>query len=86
MTRKRLYKATIFILLSGLLLCLLPGIAAADEPAIPEVLPHAFYGTVQIGGSPAPIGTKVEVSGTNVGTAIPYNPIFTSETGLSTHL
>ena len=80
MTRKSFIKATLFILITGLLLCLSPGIAAANG-STPELPPHAFYGNVTINGDPAPIGTKVEVSGTNVRTGEVYNPIYTSETG-----
>ena len=45
-------------------------------------LPHAFYGTVQINGIPAPIGTSVEARGEGVLTGIPYNPTITTVSGI----
>ena len=44
-------------------------------------LPHAFYGTVDINGSPAPVGTEVEVVGEGVQTGVGTNPIETTVTG-----
>jgi len=49
--------------------------------AKPPPLPHAFYGTVQINGREAPIGTKVEATGEGVLTGIAGNPIVTTELG-----
>ncbi len=43
--------------------------------------PHAFYGTVTINGSPAPVGTRVEAMGDNVITGTQYNPIYTTVSG-----
>ncbi|MCG2769496.1 MAG: hypothetical protein L6435_14115 [Anaerolineae bacterium] len=51
--------------------------ARAQAPA----LPHAFYGTVEVNGVPAPIGTQVEARGTGVLTGIEGNPITTTEVG-----
>jgi hypothetical protein len=48
--------------------------------AIP-VLPHAFYGAVEISGSPAPAGTEVEVRGEGVQTGADNNPIVTTIKG-----
>ena len=77
MTRKKIFKATLFILIAGLLLFALPGEAGAfTVPA----LPHSFYGDVRINGIDAPAGTKVEVKGTGVKTGA-NNPIYTTETG-----
>lgn len=44
-------------------------------------LPHAFYGTVDINGSPAPEGTEVEVRGEGVQTGVGTNPIVTTVEG-----
>lgn len=43
--------------------------------------PHAFYGDITINGSPAPIGTEIKVTGTNVLVGIEGNPIVTTESG-----
>ena len=48
---------------------------------IPE-LPRAFWGSLQIDGSPAPVGTVVEVRGDGVRTGILGNPVVTTEPGL----
>jgi len=44
-------------------------------------LPHAFYGTVEINDSPAPVGTRVEARGEGIRTGIDGNPITTTELG-----
>ena len=44
-------------------------------------LPHAFYGTVEINGSPAPVGTQIEARGEGVDTGYDRNPIITTESG-----
>jgi len=48
---------------------------------IPD-LPHAFYGTVTINGSPAPVGTEVEARGEGVLTDIEDNPTITTVRGI----
>jgi len=45
-------------------------------------LPHAFYGSVSINGSPAPAGTSVEARGEGVATGIGGNPTVTSVSGV----
>ena len=51
-------------------------------PALAQApLPHAFYGTVEINGNPAPIGTQVEARGEGVVTGIAGNPITVTEAG-----
>jgi len=52
--------------------------ALAQEPS----LPHAFYGAVEINGSPAPIGTEVEARGEGVLTSIEDNPTVTTVAGI----
>ena len=44
-------------------------------------LPHAFYGTLKINGSPAPVGTQVEARGEGVDLGYEGNPVITTETG-----
>ena len=54
----------ITVLCTVIALC---GIATAEEPTIP-VIPQAFYGDVQVGGAPAPIGSTIEIRGAGVQT------------------
>ena len=59
-------------------------LAMAATPVYADVaptLPHAFYGTVEINGSPAPVGTSVKVIGEGVQTGVGTNPIVTSVEG-----
>jgi hypothetical protein len=58
---------------------------ASREPPIPP-LPHAFYGSVEINGNPAPIGTVVMARGEGVapGVGVPGqagNPFVTTVVG-----
>jgi len=62
----------------GLVLLLV--LCAVPVYAVPA-LPHAFYGSVTINGSPAPVGTSVEARGTGVTTGIEGNPITVTESG-----
>jgi len=48
--------------------------------AVPA-LPHAFYGTVEINGSPATAGSEVEVRGEGVQTGVGNNPIVITVAG-----
>jgi hypothetical protein len=45
------------------------------------VLPHAFFGSIEINGSPAPVGTQVEAQGANVLSRIESNPLAVAEAG-----
>jgi len=72
-------KLAVFISLA-LLFVLCATTVYADD-GVPA-LPHAFYGTVQINGVPAPIGTSVEARGEGVLTGIPYNPTITIASGI----
>ena len=63
--------------LLALTLIAIPVAAAPQPPA----LPHAFFGTLEVNGAPAPAGTKVEARGTGVRTGLPGNPIITTERG-----
>lgn len=66
-----------FILLAVLLAMAVSPVHADDAP----VLPHAFYGTVEINGSPAPVGTSVEARGEGVTTGDSQNPLVTTGEG-----
>jgi hypothetical protein len=57
------------------------GATPAYSQDIPP-LPHAFYGRIEINGSPAPIGTQIEARGEGVRTGIEGNPIVTTEVGV----
>ena len=65
------------ILLALLLALAVTPVYADDAPS----LPHAFYGTVDINGSPAPVGTEVEVRGEGVQTGVGNNPVVTTVEG-----
>jgi len=71
-------------LFTALLICLM-AIAVLAIPVTPSwaqpVLPHAFYGSVTIDGTAAPIRAVVEARGTGVSTGIEGNPITVTETG-----
>ena len=71
-------KATIFIVLAFLLVLCAAPVYAQGIPS----LPHAFYGSVTVNGSPAPIGTDVEARGEGVLTGIEDNPIRTTVVGV----
>ncbi|MDD4876661.1 MAG: hypothetical protein PHQ86_06005 [Dehalococcoidales bacterium] len=69
-------KLTIFIVMSLILILGTIPVFAADMPP----LPHAFYGSVTINGSAAPIGTLVEAVAEGIITGT-YNPIISTEQG-----
>ena len=64
-------KMVAFMLLAMLLALVATPVYAAEAPS----LPHAFYGAVDINGSPAPVGTLVKVVGEGVQTGVGTNPI-----------
>jgi len=71
-------------LITALLICLIaiPVLAIPVTPSWAQpVLPHAFYGSVIIDGTAAPIRAVVEARGTGVSTGIEGNPITVTETG-----
>lgn len=71
-------------LIIALLICLIaiPVLAIPVTPSWAQpVLPHAFYGSVTIDGTAAPIRAVVEARGTGVSTGIEGNPITVTETG-----
>ena len=61
--------------------CLLV-LSAVPVYAQPPLLPHAFYGSVTINNSPAPVGTQVEARGTGVETGVAGNPVTTTASGI----
>jgi hypothetical protein len=70
-------KMVAFMLLAMLLALAVSPVYADEAPS----LPHAFYGTVEINGSPAPAGTEVGVRGEGVTTGVDQNPIVTTAQG-----
>jgi len=71
-------KGITFVTLAILLMsCATPAYAQEIPP-----LPHAFYGTIQINNSSAPVGTRVEARGEGVRTAIEGNPVVTTAVGV----
>jgi hypothetical protein len=70
-------KMVAFMLLA-MLLALAVSPAYADEA---PTIPHAFYGTIEINGSPAPVGTEVSARGEGVTTGVAQNPIETTVEG-----
>jgi len=73
-------KVTTFVVLVCLLLLTL-GAVPVYADGVPA-LPHAFYGSVTINGSPAPAGTSVGARGEGVATDISGNPTVTSVSGI----
>jgi len=70
-------KMVAFMFLAVLLALAATPVYAAEAPS----LPHAFYGTVDINGSAAPVGTSVKVVGEGVLTGVGTNPIVTTVEG-----
>ena len=67
---------TFVTLIILLILCATPVYGQGVPP-----LPHAFYGTVEINDSPAPVGTQIEARGEGVLTGIEGNPVVTTTAG-----
>ena len=65
-------KTIAFVILAGLLTLFTTPVYAQED--IPP-LPHAFYGTVEVNGSPAPAGTEVEARGEGVQVDVGNNPV-----------
>jgi len=66
---------TIAFMLLAVLLTLFTIPAYADGVLPPVPVPHAFYGTVEVNGDPAPVGTEVEARGDGVLTGVGGNPV-----------
>jgi len=57
-------------------------VSVATPAAVqPPPIPHSFYGTVEINGAPAPVGTQVEARGAGVQTGVSGNPITVTQAG-----
>ena len=74
-------KKGIWLLYSVLCLLLALSVAGPVFADAPPPMPHAFYGTVTINGTPAPAGTEVEARGTGVMPEVEGNPIETTVEG-----
>lgn len=70
-------KTIAFVLLAGLLVLVTTPVYAQEVPP----LPHAFYGTIEVNGGPAPAGTAVEVRGEGVEVGVGNNPIVITTEG-----
>jgi len=66
---------TITFMLLAVLLTLFTIPAYADGVPPPVPVPQAFYGTVEVNGDPAPVGTEVEARGDGVLTGVDGNPV-----------
>lgn len=73
-------KTSACMLLAGVVSLLITSVHAEDDPPMPP-LPHAFYGKVDINGSPAPVGTVVEARGEGVAPGHTANPLVTTVVG-----
>lgn len=69
------------VLLAVSLVLLLGAAASAEETAVQPQLPHTFYGTVEVAGSPAKAGISVEAAGIGVRSNITGNPVNTLPDG-----
>ncbi|HPW10207.1 MAG TPA: hypothetical protein PK154_03740 [Methanoregulaceae archaeon] len=56
-------------------------VASAEETAVQPQLPHAFYGSVEVAGSPANTGISVEAAGIGVRSNVTGNPVDTLPDG-----
>ncbi len=74
-------KTIAFILLAVLLTLFTTPVYATDGVPPPAPVPHAFYGTVEVNGEPAPVGTEVAAMGDGVLTGVGGNPIVTTAAG-----
>ena len=79
MGKQSLNRHRVALLIVGAIL--VAAFAAAPVYAQVPVIPQAFYGTIEINGQPAPVGTVVEARGPNVKTGIRANPLTTTEAG-----
>ena len=81
MKLKKICPALIVLALSTIVLLGIPAAAAADEADTQPLLPQAFYGTVEAGGSPVGQGYSVEAVGPGVSSNIEGNPVTTLADG-----
>ncbi|HPM62857.1 MAG TPA: hypothetical protein PK955_10305 [Methanoregulaceae archaeon] len=69
------------VLLAVSMILLVGTAASAEETAVQPQLPHAFYGSVEVAGSPANAGISVEAAGIGVRSNITGNPVDTLPDG-----
>jgi hypothetical protein len=55
--------------------------ATAAHAQQPPPLPHAFFGSVEVNGQPAPVGASIEARGAGVKIGILVNPLVTTVAG-----
>ena len=79
--RRQLMKVKTFALVFLAVLLPLALFATPVYAQAVPALPHAFYGTVEINGSPATAGSEVEVRGEGVQTGVGNNPIVITVAG-----
>lgn len=79
MKQKKIFPALVILALSIIVLLGIP--VTAEEAAAQPQLPHAFYGTVESGGSTVGPGLIVEAVGPGVRSNIAGNPVTTLEDG-----
>ena len=71
----------LFLALLSAVVILVAAFVAVPLHAQAPVLPHAFFGSLEINGSPAPVGAQVEARGANVLSGIESNPLTVAEVG-----
>ena len=69
------------VLLAVSMILLVGTVASAEETAVQPQLPHAFYGSVEVAGSPANAGISVEAAGIGVRSNVTGNPVDTLPDG-----
>ena len=69
------------VLLAVSMILLVGTVASAEETAVQPQLPHAFYGSVEVAGSPANTGISVEAAGIGVRSNVTGNPVDTLPDG-----
>jgi len=79
MAKQHLHLRRAALLIAGAVL--VAALTATAAHAQPPPLPHAFYGSVEVNGQPAPVGVLVEARGAGVKTGIVTNPITVTVAG-----
>ena len=69
------------VLLAVSIILLVGTVASAEETAVQPQLPHTFYGSVEVAGSPANAGISVEAAGIGVRSNTTDNPVNTLPDG-----
>ena len=69
------------VLLAVSMILLVGTVVSAEETAVQPQLPHAFYGSVEVAGSPANTGISVEAAGIGVRSNVTGNPVDTLPDG-----